>query len=59
MLCRHAWKFSKHIVEWEQEELAGNILSLMESTDSDSVFKEGLSVFIAMQESGMLLSDEI
>lgn len=59
VMCRSAWKFSKKIAEWEQEELAGNLLSLMESTDSDSVLKGGLSVFIAMQESGLMLSDEV
>ena len=58
-LCRTAWKFSKRIAEWEQEELSGNVLSLTESTDSDEVFHEGLHCFIAMQESGLLLSDEV
>lgn len=58
-LCRSAWKFSKRIAEWEQEELTGNILSLIESTDSDEVFREGLISFVAMQESGLLLSDEV
>ena len=37
VLCSSAWKFSKKIAEWEQEELTGNILSLMESTDSDPI----------------------
>ena len=59
VLCRCAWKFSKRIAEWEQEELVGNILSLMESTDSDFVLREGLTVFIVMQESGLLLSDDV
>ena len=58
-LCRASWKFSKRIAEWEQEELAGNLLSLMESTDSDAVLKEGLNVYITMQESGLMVSDEI
>ena len=48
VLCRSAWKFSKRIAEWEQEELAGNLLSLMESTDSDPVLRDGLTVFIVM-----------
>jgi len=59
VLCVSAWKFSKRIAEWEQEELAGNLLSLMESTDSDYVLREGLTVFIVMQESGLLLSEDI
>ena len=59
VLCRSAWKFSKRIAEWEQEELAGNILSLIESTDSDSVLRQGVMIFIVMQESGLLLSDEV
>ena len=58
-LCRTAWKFSKRIAEWEQEELIGNVLSLSESTDSDEVFRESISCFIGMQESGLLLSDEV
>lgn len=59
VLCKSAWKFSKKIAEWSQEELAGNLLSLLESTDSDTVMREGIEVFIVMQESGLLLSDEI
>ena len=48
VLCRSAWKFSKRIAEWEQEELAGNLLSLMEATDSDDILQDGLTVFIVM-----------
>ena len=59
ILCKSAWKFSKRIAEWEQEELSGNMLSLIESTDSDSVLRHGVMVFIVMQESGLLLSDEV
>ena len=35
------------------------MLSLSESTDSDEVFRESISCFIGMQESGLLLSDEV
>lgn len=59
VLCKSAWKFSKRIAEWEQEELASNVLSLIESTDSDRVLRHGIMVFIVMQESGLLLSDEV
>ena len=31
----------------------------MESTDSEAVFREGVLVFINMQESGLLLPEEI
>ena len=47
------------MVDWEQGELAGNILSLIESSDSDQVLNHGLKVFIAMQESSLLLGEEL
>ena len=37
-LCASSLQISKSVVEWEQGELAGNILSLIESSDSDPVF---------------------
>jgi len=58
-LCRSAWKFSKKIAEWEQEELSCNLISLVEATDSDQILRDAILVFIAMQESGLLLSDEV
>ena len=57
-LCASALQISKSVVEWEQGELAGNILSLIESSDSDEVLNQGLKVFIAMQESSLLLGEE-
>ena len=58
-LCQSAHQFSAKISHWEQGELIGNILSLMESTDSEDVILAGLQVYIAMLESSFLLEDDI
>ena len=47
------------MADWEQGELTSNILSLIESSDSDPVFNQGLRVFIAIQESGLLLNEDL
>lgn len=47
------------MTDWEQGELSSNILSLIESSDSDPVLDQGLRVFIAIQESGLLLTEDL
>ena len=58
-LCKCAFQISRSVTDWEQGELSSNILSLIESSDSDPVLDQGLRVFIAIQESGLLLTEDL
>jgi hypothetical protein len=58
-LCGSAQQFSKIIANWEQSELAIQVLSVMEQTEDSLVLTEGLKIFIAMQESSYLLGPEL
>jgi hypothetical protein len=42
---------------WENSELALGILSYLETTNNDQVFRLGLKLFIAMQETSLLLGE--